>query len=340
MDALYAAASIRYGARFGIGGQVLHVTGLAIVLLVILILILVVLFRPITYSVDLSTRHPYKAAIRIEWWGKMFLIHFAYEEDKPFFKEVYVLRKAQLGALRDYQDWLSRRVKEETADPEDSTAEDARTQAAEAKADEAKQKDEAKQAVPPTKPTAPVRFDANGKPLATDGETVKTAGEEAKTDASETKQSDDTKKPEAAPVDPYKRWWLKHLTNEALYEQLMIITRRTYDHSKPRQFDLEGRFGNGDPYFMGIVAAMMYSIWPEKMGRVELTYTERTFRGTLLVSGAIYPGVMAWYGTLFAASKPVRALLIDVVKAGLRYRKRKKEKEKANNSSQGVKAAV
>lgn len=335
------AVSIRDGARFGIGGQVLHVTGLAIVLLVILILILVVLFRPITYSVDLSTRHPYKAAIRIEWWGKMFLIHFAYEEDKPFFKEVYVLRKARLGALRDYEDWLSRRVKEETADPMDFPPEDARTQAAEAKADEVKQKDEVKQAVPPTKPTAPIRLDADGKPLDSYSETIKTADEDTKIDANETTTpSDDGSETKATPEDPYKRWWLKHLTNEALYEQLMIITRRTYDHSKPRQFDLEGRFGNGDPYFMGIVAAMMYSIWPEKMSRVELTYTERTFRGTLLVSGAIYPGVMAWYGTLFVASKPVRTLLVDVVKAGLRYRKRKKEKEKANDSSQGVKTAV
>ncbi len=317
----------------------LHVTGLAIVLLVILILILVVLFRPITYSVDLSTRHPYKAAIRIEWWGKMFLIHFAYEEDKPFFKEVYVLRKARLGALRDYEDWLSRRVKEETEDPEDSLTDDRRTQTAEAKADATKQKDEAKQAVPPTKPTEPIRFDADGKPLAKEGETVRTAGEDATTKATATQtKADDANGPKEAPEDPYKRWWLKHLTNEALYEQLMIITRRTYDHSKPRQFNVKGRFGNGDPYFMGLVAAMMYSIWPEKMGRVELTYTERTFRGTLLLSGAIYPGVMAWYGTLFVASKPVRSLLIDVVKAGLRYRKRKKEK--ANNTSQGVKAAV
>ena len=63
------------------------VTWLAIVLLVIFVLIIVAIFNPITYAVELVGRKPYKARLFIQWWGKMFRIHFAYEQGKPFSKK-------------------------------------------------------------------------------------------------------------------------------------------------------------------------------------------------------------------------------------------------------------
>ena len=64
----------------------LPVTWLAIVLLVIFVLIIVAIFNPITYAVELVGRKPYKARLFVQWWGKMFRIHFAYEQGKPFFQ--------------------------------------------------------------------------------------------------------------------------------------------------------------------------------------------------------------------------------------------------------------
>lgn len=332
----------------------LPVTGLAIVLLVIFILIVVAIFNPISYAVEVVTRKPYKFRFYIQWWGKMFRIHFVYEQGKPFFKEVYILRKAKLGAVRDYEDWLSRRVAEETEDPDESKVYEEELEPYRTPVEEA-----------PTetvKVVKQVRFDAEGNPIERIEETIEkpiestfgSTSKESKADtteetkqtgkqeAEETKATTDTEakaKTDKA-ADPHKRWWLKHVTNGALYEKLLLVTKRCYHHSKPRYCHIEGRFGTGDPYKMGLTAAALYSIWPEKMTHVELSYVEPICQGSFEIRGHISPGVLAWYGTLFAVSKPVRALLIDIVKAGWRYRKAKKAKQQAAGSSDAQDKAV
>jgi len=353
---------------------VLPVTGLAIVLLVIFVLIIVAIFNPITYEVELSVRKPYKVRLFIQWWGKMFRIHFAYEQEKPFFKEVYILRKAKLGNVRDYEDWLSRRVAEETAEADESKVYEEELEKARNKEEE-----ESKDTVPKTVIKS-VRFDADGKPVEMVEEVVETSGDrivmtdpttgniegtvspselraeneaaaakaarqaekgtesDSQSDSTEDAKSTDDK--EAKENDPNKRWWLKHVTNGALYEKLLLFTKRCYNHSKPRQFEIEGQFGTGNPYQMGLTAAALYSIWPEKMSRVELSYMEPAFRGSLDVRGRISPGVLAFYGTLFAVSKPVRDLLIDVVKFALRYRKAQKAKKEAEAKEADKKQAA
>ena len=57
---------------------------------------------------------------------------------------------------------------------------------------------------------------------------------------------------------------MKHVTNTELWHQIFLVSKRCYDHSKPRDVAIEGRFGIGDPYRMGIIASMLYSIWPEQ----------------------------------------------------------------------------
>ena len=44
---------------------------------------------------------------------------------------------------------------------------------------------------------------------------------------------------------------MKHVTNTELWHQLFLVSKRCYDHSKPRDVAIEGRFGIGDPYRMG-----------------------------------------------------------------------------------------
>lgn len=352
----------------------LPVTWLAIVLLVIFVLIIVAIFNPITYAVELVGRKPYKARLFVQWWGKMFRIHFAYEQGKPFFKEVYILRKAKLGDVRDYEDWLSRRVAEETAEPDESKV-------YEEELDKTRiQQEEGEEDTTPKTVIKSVRFDADGKPVETVEEVTEKSGdrivmtnpttgevegtispselraqneaaaakatrqaEEAneadKADA-DSKQADEDAKTEEKAKDPYKWWWVKHVTNGALYEKLLLFTKRCYNHSKPRHFEIEGTFGTGNPYQMGLTASALYSIWPEKMTNVELSFVEPAFEGSLDVHGRISPGVLAFYGTLFALSKPVRDLLIDAVKFALRYRKAQKAKKEAEAKESDNKQAT
>lgn len=318
----------------------LPVTGLAIVLLVIFILIVVAIFNPISYAVELVTRKPYKFRFYIQWWGKMFRIHFVYEQGKPFFKEVYILRKAKLGAVRDYEDWLARRVAEETEDPDESKVYEEELEPYRTPVEE--------QTTETVKVVKQVRFDAEGNPIERIEETMEKPIEstfgsgvenlsktETETANEDVVATEDTTTEEATEAkikkeeDPHKRWWLKHVLNGALYEKLLLVTKRCYNHSKPRYCHIEGQFGTGDPYKMGLTAAALYSIWPEKMAHVELSYVEPICKGSFEIRGHISPGVLAWYGTLFAVSQPVRALLIDAVKAGWRYRKAQKAKKQA-----------
>ena len=326
------------------------VTGLAIVLLVIIILIGIVLFRPIVYSFEVVARKPYKAEIYIEWWGKMFLVHFKYEQGTPFFQEVYILRKARLGAVRDYEDWLARRVEEETTDTDEAQMADAqqsntKTEQAASVTDKRTDQDTTAEAV---EPLGKLHFKADGTLYEEDAarlekwkaaeaarkakEAEEAAGESAASKETAAASTDetadkDTKKEKVS--DPHKWWWVKHVTNSALYEKLLLLMKRSYNHSKPREAKLEGIYGNGDPYKMGITAAALYSIWPEQMANVQLNYTERAFEGSIFMKGHILPGVMAWYGTLFVFSKPMRDLIVDVIKFALRQRKKKKELQKA-----------
>lgn len=348
------------------------VTWLAIVLLVIFVLIIVAIFNPIIYAVEVVGRKPYKARFFVQWWGKMFRIHFAYEQGKPFFKEVYILRKAKLGDVRDYEDWLSRRVAEETAEPDEAKVYEEELEKTRM------QPDEESEDTTPKRVIKSVRFDADGKPVETVEEVVEKSDDrivmtdpttgniegtvspselraqneaaaakatrqaekaaetdsEGKGDSAEaTKTADEAgAKDNAKEKDPNKWWWVKHVTNGALYEKLLLFMKRCYNHSKPRQFEIEGQFGTGNPYQMGLTAAALYSIWPEKMTRVELSYVEPAFEGSLDMRGRISPGVLAFYGTLFAVSKPVRDLLIDAVKFALRYRKAQKAKKAAEGN--------
>lgn len=147
------------------------VTWLAIVLLVIFVLIIVAIFNPITYAVELVGRKPYKARLFIQWWGKMFRIHFAYEQGKPFFKEVYILHKAKLGNVRDYEDWLSRRVAEETAEPDESKVYEEELEKTRI------QQEEGEEDTTPKTVVKSVRFDADGKPVETVSEVTEKSGD-------------------------------------------------------------------------------------------------------------------------------------------------------------------
>ena len=121
---------------------------------------------------------------------------------------------------------------------------------------------------------------------------------------------------------------MKHVRNTELWRQLFLVSKRCYDHSKPRDVAIEGRFGIGDPYRMGIIASMLYSIWPEQAENIELDYVNWAGEGSGHIKGRIILAVLAWHGTRLLVSKPMRSLLGESARVFWVKRKEAKQLEK------------
>ena len=135
------------------------------------------------------------------------------------------------------------------------------------------------------------------------------------------------------PVSSFKSeiptfWFMKHVRNTELWRQLFLVSKRCYDHSKPRDVAIEGRFGIGDPYRMGIIASMLYSIWPEQAENIELDYVNWAGEGSGHIKGRMILAVLAWHGTRFLVSKPMRSLLGESARVFWIKRKEAKQLEK------------
>lgn len=123
-------------------------------------------------------------------------------------------------------------------------------------------------------------------------------------------------------------WFMKHVTNTELWRQLLLVSKRCYDHSKPRDIAVEGRIGIGDPYKGGILAAMLYSIWPEQAESIEIDYVSYHLEGSGHIKGRIILGALAWHGTRFVLSKPMRSLIGEGIRVFWVKRKEHKELER------------
>ena len=273
-----------------------------ILLLVVVAFIIAILCIPITYSLKVSSRKPYEFDFRLQWMYRILKMHFAYKQGHSLFKEVYVLGSMKVGSARDYEDWLNRRVKEEL-DPLSSQMEDEEMDA-----------DSAQEEMDPyplsgydgPEPVASVRFDA-------DGNVIEEVGTTSSTD--EQKEMKDAK-------DLPTFWWWKHVSNPKLYEALFIVSKQCAGHASPRVFRLEGDFGIPKPYEMGLITAAAYSLCPKQMEKVNFSYTDFAYTGSLEVKGHMQLGVFAFYGTQFLLKKAVRECLTDSVKAFLQYRRK------------------
>ena len=123
-------------------------------------------------------------------------------------------------------------------------------------------------------------------------------------------------------------WFMKHVTNTELWRQLLLVSKRCYDHSKPQDIAVEGRIGIGDPFKGGMLASMLYSIWPEQAENIEIDYLNWYLEGSGHIKGRITLGVLAWHGTRFVLSQPMRALIVEAIKVFRVKRKENKELER------------
>lgn len=305
-----------------------------VIVAIIAALILIILLTPITYSIEVDGRSPYRGEVRVKWLWRVFSLHLAYLQDKPFFKELYILGMLKIGPVKDYEEWLENRVDEEyqkvvdedddmsqaeafakamqgggqgpSASSSGTSFEDLKSSQrsdatfgdeespgagrsenpnerierpdqaskdmdAQARADryDSIQQDPTSHIKSDDETVSRVTFNSDGSIK----EKVFTKVKDLKTTVKHRFEKPDPNDPVASFKSKIPTFWfMKHVQNTELWHQLFLVSKRCYDHSKPRDVAIEGRFGVGDPYSMGIIASMLYSIWPEQAENIELDY--------------------------------------------------------------------
>ena len=361
-----------------------------VIVAIIAALILIILLTPITYSIEVDGRSPYCAEVRVKWLWRVFSLHLAYLQDKPFFKELYILGMLKIGPVKDYEEWLENRVDEEyqkvvdedddmsqaeafakamqgggqgpSASSSGTSFEDLKSSQrsdatfgdeespgagrsenpnerierpeqvskdmdAQARADryDSIQQDPTSHIKSDDETVSRVTFNSDGSIK----EKVFTKVKDLKTTVKHRFEKPDPNDPVASFKSKIPTFWfMKHVQNTELWHQLFLVSKRCYDHSKPRDVAIEGRFGIGDPYRMGIIASMLYSIWPEQAENIELDYVNWAGEGSGHIKGRIILAVMAWHGTRFLLSKPMRSLLGESARVFWVKRKEAKQLEK------------
>ena len=357
---------------------------------IIAALILIILLTPITYSIEINGRSPYRGEVRVKWLWRVFSLHLAYLQDKPFFKELYILGMLKIGPVKDYEEWLENRVDEEYQKVVDEDDEMSQTEAfakamqgggqgpsasssgtsfedlkssqrsdatfgdeespgagrsenpnerierldqaskdmdAQARADryDSIQQDPTSHIKSDDETVSRVTFNSDGSIK----EKVFTKVKDLKTTVKHRFEKPDPNDPVASFKSKIPTFWfMKHVQNTELWHQLFLVSKRCYDHSKPRDVAIEGRFGIGDPYRMGIIASMLYSIWPEQAENIELDYVNWAGEGSGHIKGRIILAVVAWHGTRFLLSRPMRSLLGESARVFWVKRKEAKQLEK------------
>ena len=361
-----------------------------VIVAIIAALILIILLTPITYSIESNGRSPYRGEERVKWLWRVFSLHLAYLQDKPFFKELYILGMLKIGPVKDYEEWLENRVDEEYQKVVDEDDEMSQTEAfakamqgggqgpsasssgtsfedlkssqrsdatfgdeespgagrsenpnerierpeqvskdmdAQARADryDSIQQDPTSHIKSDDETVSRVTFNSDGSIK----EKVFTKVKDLKTTVKHRFEKPDPNDPVASFKSKIPTFWfMKHVQNTELWHQLFLVSKRCYEHSKPRDVAIEGRFGIGDPYRMGIIASMLYSIWPEQAENIELDYVNWAGEGSGHIKGRIILAVMAWHGTRFLLSKPMCSLLGEGARVFWVKRKEAKQLEK------------
>ena len=361
-----------------------------VIVAIIAALILIILLTPITYSIEVDGRSPYRAEVRVKWLWRVFSLHLAYLQNKPFFKELYVLGMLKIGPVKDYEEWLENRVDEEYHKVMDDDADMSQAEAfakamqgggqgpsassngtsfedlksaqgssttfgdeespgagssqnpnerverpepgsndmdAQARADryDSIQQDPTAHIQDDDEVVSRVTFNSDGSIK----EKVFTKVNDIKTTVKKRFEKPDPNDPVASFKSEIPTFWfMKHVQNTELWRQLFLVSKRCYDHSKPRDVAIEGRFGIGDPYRMGIIASMLYSIWPEQAENIELDYVNWAGEGSGHIKGRMILAVLAWHGTRFLVSKPMRSLLGESARVFWIKRKEAKQLEK------------
>ncbi len=287
-----------------------------IVLLVIISLIGLILCSPISYSLNASGRHPMMVDLSVKWLYRLFAFRLSYEEGGPFIKELYILGSMKMGKARDYDEWLEKRIEKEVK--EEDLAEEKEKEETHTKFEEEEEASYKKR----------VSFSSDGQVLATEYGQDSSAGKPSTESHVETPSKEDLSGHDShqgqaeKPQDPKGLsqgqksekerldylWWKPYILNRAFWSALSRFMASCYNHSKPRSMVVEGKFGLPNPYYMGVLAGILYTRWPQAMKEIELDFVETSYEGSVHIQGRMFLLAFAWFGLRFILAKPVRQL--------------------------------
>lgn len=288
-----------------------------IVLLVIISLIGLILCSPISYSLKASGRHPMMVDLSVKWLYRLFAFRLSYEEGGPFIKELYILGSMKMGKARDYDEWLEKRIEKEVK--EEDLAEEKEKEETHTKFEEEEDASYKKR----------VSFSSDGQVLATEYGQDSSAGKPSTESHVETPSKEDSSDHDShqgqaeKPQDPKGLsqgqksekerldylWWKPYILNRAFWSALSRFMASCYNHSKPGSTVVEGKFGLPNPYYMGVLAGILYTRWPQAMKEIELDFVETSYEGSVHIQGRMFLLAFAWFGLCFVLAKPVRQLI-------------------------------
>lgn len=269
------------------------------IFLIILALLFILFISPIRYKVYFASEDGTQACLSIRWLYRLFSLTITYEEGQELTKELYILGRMHVGKIRDYDEWLEKRVAKEL--------------------DEVNCKDD-----PVNEESVDSKDASNIEKVSfnRDGSMAHISYQDSHTDNQDGNYKEiealDNKEPihtiENKPADPLDVkpnyfWWKPYMLSRAFWYQMGHFMSRCYQHSSPRKTFIKGRFGLANPYYMGIVAGILYTTWPQAMKDVNLDFVETVAKGQVQIEGRVIIGVLAWYGLCLVLSQPIRSCI-------------------------------
>lgn len=299
------------------------------IVLLLLVLVIVILFIPMGYKLHVNAIGEKTVLFHAGWLGKLFRVHVEWHQGWPLFKQVYAGGSLQVGEKESVEEW---RKKQTERAQEEKLKEEAERLAIEAEKEARELRRKGQDAMTNARETAEEVIAAGKEKLQeakvkiedtvqkvkeqkepiTDKMKGKIEDMKAKSKSKEAKaESDGDKK-----TVKEKLWFVPYVVKKDFLLEVWTLLKRIYGHTKPRNFYAAGVVGTGDPGYTAMLAAGLYSVWPELAVRIGFEYVEECYDGQFELSGKIFPAVMIWFVLLFALSSPVRPIIWKALRGG------------------------
>ena len=125
---------------------------------------------------------------------------------------------------------------------------------------------------------------------------------------------DEEKQPERLNLEYFKN--MPSEERKKLFSAVVRLLKSLFRGVKPRDFYLKGKIGLSDPAYTGVLVGSLWSIGGliNKRIEVQTSFDEEVIEGEFSAKGHIIPAFMMFYIIRFIAVKPVRKIIILLIK--------------------------
>ena len=125
---------------------------------------------------------------------------------------------------------------------------------------------------------------------------------------------DERKQPERLNLEYFKN--MPSEERKKLFSAVVRLLKSLFRGVKPRDFYLKGKIGLSDPAYTGVLVGSLWSIGGliNKRIEVQTSFDEEVIEGEFSAKGHIVPAFMMFYIIRFIAVKPVRKIIILLIK--------------------------